>query len=226
MGSGKANPCSLTRYELWYGRDEAPPQRTLLRAGPLSALWEGGDLRGVRRGDVEILRRVYVAARDEDWDTIPVRLSNVSTDVRDDRFVISYDATNSSRSLEFKWHAVITGQPDGTITLTMDGRAMRDFSYCRIGFCLLHPLAEYCGQPFTGISPDGPVTGNLPTWVAPQRYEGGFYLPLFPSVSSFTVSLKNGIEVKFNFEGDLFEMEDQRNWTDGSFKTYCTPLSL
>jgi hypothetical protein len=32
--------------------------------------------------------------------------------------------------------------------------------------------------------------------------------------------------VRFDFEGDLFEMEDQRNWTDNSFKTYCTPLAL
>lgn len=226
MGSGNTDPHSLTEYELWYGRDEPPPRKTLLRAGPLSALWEGGDLRGVRLGDVEILRRVYVSARDENWDAIPARLSNVSTDVRNDRFVITYDANNSSRNLELQWHAAITGEPDGTITLSMDGQARRDFSYCRIGFCLLHPLAEYCGQPYTGISPDVLVSGNLPTSVAPQRCEGGFYLPLFPSVSSFTVSLKNGIEVKFDFEGDLFEMEDQRNWTDGSFKTYCTPLSL
>jgi hypothetical protein len=28
------------------------------------------------------------------------------------------------------------------------------------------------------------------------------------------------------FEGDTFEMEDQRNWTDASFKTFCTPLRL
>src|SRR5262249_32439416 len=28
------------------------------------------------------------------------------------------------------------------------------------------------------------------------------------------------------FEGDIFEMEDQRNWTDASYKTYCTPLAL
>jgi hypothetical protein len=27
------------------------------------------------------------------------------------------------------------------------------------------------------------------------------------------------------FEGDIFEMEDHRNWTDGNFKTYCTPLA-
>ena len=30
----------------------------------------------------------------------------------------------------------------------------------------------------------------------------------------------------FEFEGDLWEDEDQRNWTDASFKTYCTPLAL
>jgi hypothetical protein len=28
------------------------------------------------------------------------------------------------------------------------------------------------------------------------------------------------------FEGDVFETEDQRNWIDGSFKTFCTPLRL
>ena len=28
------------------------------------------------------------------------------------------------------------------------------------------------------------------------------------------------------FTGDLFETEDQRNWTDASFKTYCTPIGL
>jgi hypothetical protein len=28
------------------------------------------------------------------------------------------------------------------------------------------------------------------------------------------------------FDGDLFAMEDQRNWTDASYKTYCTPLEM
>ena len=28
------------------------------------------------------------------------------------------------------------------------------------------------------------------------------------------------------FSGDIFEMEDQRNWTDASYKTYSTPLAL
>lgn len=35
-----------------------------------------------------------------------------------------------------------------------------------------------------------------------------------------------GVTALLEFEGDTFETEDQRNWTDDSFKTYCTPLSL
>ena len=226
MDNASFDPEKLTTYELWYGRNGPPPLRTCLRAGPLEAIWEAGDLRGVRLQGLEILRRAYMSVRDENWDTIPACMTNLSVNAESDCFRISFDASNSSRALELQWHATFTGEPDGTITLAMEGQATLDFSYCRIGFCLLHPLTEYCGQPFTGNGPAGPVSGHLPTLIAPQRYEGGFYLPLFPSVSSLGVSLKSGIEAKFEFEGDLFEMEDQRNWTDGSFKKYCTPLSL
>lgn len=34
-----------------------------------------------------------------------------------------------------------------------------------------------------------------------------------------------GVRARLEFEGDVFETEDQRNWTDASFKTYCTPLA-
>ena len=27
------------------------------------------------------------------------------------------------------------------------------------------------------------------------------------------------------FVGEVFEIEDQRNWTDASYKTYCRPLA-
>ena len=40
------------------------------------------------------------------------------------------------------------------------------------------------------------------------------------------IELADGLWARFEFEGDLFEMEDQRNWTDASFKTYSTPISL
>jgi hypothetical protein len=217
---------ALTDYELWYGRDEPPPQRTALRAGSLTAFLEGADLRDARFGGVELVRRLYFALRDENWDTIPAELENLSVDVREDSFLVSFDARHRNRDIDFRWHARIQGDRSTNISYTMSGEALRAFRYCRIGFCVLHPPGEYAGRTYHGSAPGGPITGELPTRIGPQRYEGGLYYPLFEAVSSLTVSLKSGIEAKFDFEGDLFEMEDQRNWTDGSFKTYCTPLSL
>jgi hypothetical protein len=36
----------------------------------------------------------------------------------------------------------------------------------------------------------------------------------------------SGVQAAMTFSGDIFEMEDQRNWMDASHKVYCTPLSL
>ena len=33
-----------------------------------------------------------------------------------------------------------------------------------------------------------------------------------------------GVKLDIAFFGEVFEMEDQRNWSDASFKTYCRPL--
>jgi hypothetical protein len=35
-----------------------------------------------------------------------------------------------------------------------------------------------------------------------------------------------GVQAEVRLEGDVFEMEDQRNWTDASYKIYSTPLRL
>lgn len=34
-----------------------------------------------------------------------------------------------------------------------------------------------------------------------------------------------GVHVDLSFEGEVFEMEDQRNWIDASYKTYCRPIA-
>ena len=35
-----------------------------------------------------------------------------------------------------------------------------------------------------------------------------------------------GVWADLKIEGDIFEMEDQRNWTDASYKTFSTPLRI
>src|SRR5690606_9271247 len=45
----------------------------------------------------------------------------------------------------------------------------------------------------------------------------------FKNIKSMTWE-SSGQRFTLGFEGDLFETEDQRNWGDASFKTFCTPL--
>ena len=225
MGKEHATP-PISPLALVHGRDTPLPQLSWLTAGPLTMALDGIDLRYVKLGDLEVVRRIYVGVRDREWNTIPAVASELQVHDRPDSFDVRFTVSHTSEEIDFSWHGHIAGTPDGHIRYAMEGQGERDMLYNRIGFCVLQPWAEYVGRPFRGETPDGRITGSLPRLIAPQRFENGFFRPLFPSVSRLEVELAEGPLAIFEFEGDLFEMEDQRNWSDASFKTYSTPLAL
>ena len=45
-------------------------------------------------------------------------------------------------------------------------------------------------------------------------------------IRAITHTVAPGVTVTCRMEGDVFEMEDQRNWSDASYKTYVRPLAL
>jgi D-apionolactonase len=99
----------LSRFERWYGRDDPPVERRLVRAGPLTAELEGPDLRYVRFGGVEVVRRLYAAVRDQNWGTVPPVLSNVELLVEDDRFSLRFDARNVDGTWTRRWASTSRG---------------------------------------------------------------------------------------------------------------------
>ncbi len=212
---------------LYYGKGEPLPEQTQLRAGPLFMIFEAGDLRYIRFGDHEILRRIYVAVRDHNWDTILPQLSNVQIEHDSDAFRITYDVKNKGADVDFFWQGTITGDADGTITFSMDGEALSTFRRNRIGFCVLHPMG-CAGVPCRIEKVDGAVEESAyPTTIAPQLLVDGEIKPVAPfnNMRSVRYEVTSGVEAEVRFEGETFEMEDQRNWTDASYKTYGTPLS-
>ena len=212
---------------LYYGKDEPLPEQAQLRAGPLSAIFESGDLRYIRFDDHEILRRVYVAVRDHNWDTILPQLSNVQIERDSNAFRIAYDVENKHGEVNFFWKGTITGDADGTITFSMDGEARSTFRRNRIGFCVLHPMG-CAGVPCRIEKVDGAVEESIyPIAIAPQHLIDGEIKPVAPfnNMRAVRYEVTAGVEAEMRFEGEVFEMEDQRNWTDASYKTYGTPLS-
>ena len=212
---------------LYYGKDEPLPEQTQLRAGPLSMIFEAGDLRYIRFGDHEILRRIYVAVRDHNWDTILPQLANLQIEQEGNAFRITYDVANKTADVDFFWRGTITGDTDGTITFSMDGEARSTFRRNRIGFCVLHPMA-CAGVPCRIEKVDGKVEESVyPTSIAPQYLIDGEIKPVAPfnNMRAVRYEVTARVEAEVRFEGEIFEMEDQRNWTDASYKTYGTPLS-
>ncbi|MDQ2682661.1 MAG: hypothetical protein M3Y37_03950 [Chloroflexota bacterium] len=202
-----------------YGVPNALPETIELRAGPLTMTLENADLRGIRFGDVEIVQRLYVAIRNQNWDTIPAEYSRMTVHNRGDSFEIGFEAANRSGGVDFAWSGSIVGTADGRITYRMDGAPRTRFLRNRIGFCVLHPMTV-AGLPAMVTTPAGTAEGVFPELISPHQ-------PFIDMVSiSHPVAPGSEATVTIAFEGDLFEMEDQRNWTDASFKTYSTPLRI
>lgn len=62
-----------------------------LRAGPVALLLDGIDLRYLRIGEREIVRRVYAAVRDIDWNTVPGIVSDLAIEEKPDSFHVEFE---------------------------------------------------------------------------------------------------------------------------------------
>ncbi|TVR70003.1 MAG: hypothetical protein EA415_13500 [Sphaerobacteraceae bacterium] len=210
-------PVSVVRR----GTTSTPTPPVYLQAGPLSARFEpdGVFLRHIALGEHEILRGIYVAVRDQNWNTITPVVTRIDIQTTDETFAIDVDVRCHEREVDFTWRGTITGQADGTIHYKMDGTAQSSFWRNRIGILVLHPPSAVAGKPAIVEAPDGSTsTGHFPTSISPHQ-------PFF-NIQAITHEVVPGVSAEVRFAGEVFEMEDQRNWTDASYKTYSTPLEL
>lgn len=191
-----------------------------LRAGPVTLSFDVDNvfLRYLRVGEHEVLRGINAPVRDQNWATVDPQVSKLKIEDRGDHFRITFDARCAQADIDFRWKGSITGSKKGEVEFTFDGRAHSAFKRNRIGFCVLHgPSAA--GQPWVIETADGKTSeGQFPKSISPHQPA--------KNLRAITHEVAPGIRARVDFEGEIFEMEDQRNWTDASFKTYCTPLEI
>ena len=86
-----------------------------------------------------------------------------------------------------------------------------------IGLCALFPIKECAGRSAKVIQSNGAsVSTGFPLYISSEQPLSGF-----DDISEINYEAgKTPVTVKF--EGDRFEMEDQRSFTDASFKVYST----
>jgi D-apionolactonase len=202
----------------YYGKPSALPEKVLLHAGNLSMIYESGNIRMLKSGHIELIRMIYSAVRDQNWNTLDSVISNEKIVQNDQGFTINYHAEYGSPAV-FQANYLISANHHNELTFAMDGLMLNRFRRNRIGFCILHPIEECAGQTIKITHSKGETeVGIFPVLISPNQP--------FKDIRSMQWTAADKMEASISFEGDIFEMEDQRNWTDASYKTYCTPLEL
>jgi D-apionolactonase len=197
-----------------FGSIEPPAEPQPVAAGPVSATIVGGALRQIRFGAVELIRQIDFPIRDQDWVTLPPQVTLETLEKTDGGF--RYERRFEVADGALACVVVFEGTADGVATAIGAATARRDFVTNRSGFTLLHPLRGVAGRPVDVTSPSGAVRrATMPDLIAPAQ-------PI-KDIAGLAFDIE-GVRLDIAFAGETFEMEDQRNWSDASFKTYCRPL--
>jgi hypothetical protein len=194
-----------------------------IESGLLTATFAAGDLFDVRWDGVEVIQRLYLAVRDDAWNTIPASFANLVV-TRDDKLTtIHFDARHEHGAIRYHWHGAVVAGADGGLSYEMRGQALQDFRYCKIGFNVHHGLRSHAGRTFRLRAQDGVHEDTFGSDVVPQLIRDGTLTAMTQHFDRLDIDL-DGADVSYRFDGDRFEMQDHRNWIDANWKTYGTPL--
>jgi len=201
---------------IYFGTDEPPQVERSFSAGALTLGLSDGAVRRLSWHGTEVVRGIACPVRDANWATYASVLTDEKVTESPNEFEISQVRLVADGALRVK--LVFRGNSEGTFIATTEMSACNEFFTNRAGFTLLHPLRDVVGTPLSIIHPSGSITSSrFPLLISPEQVAA--------EISGLRYCV-NGIGTEITFQGEVFEMEDQRNWCDASFKTYCRPLSL
>jgi hypothetical protein len=208
----------LSRNIKLTGTDSVDPKSKTLRAGALSVEFGNGALRYIRVGDVEVIRAIAFLVRDRNWGTFTPEISDLKVSQKKDGFAIRYHARCGDAQAAIAYDATITCNAAGDLDFEATATPEQDFTTNRTGFVVLHPLKGVAGFPVEVEYTSGKKEkSKFPALVNPA-------CP-FTDIRALKHKVMDGLSVTCRMEGYAFEMEDHRNWSDASFKTYVRPLA-
>nr|BFF12854.1 hypothetical protein GCM10025699_41570 [Microbacterium flavescens] len=195
------------RDDAWSESTEAPVE---LAAGPWLVELRGDEVADIRFDGVTLLRGVRAVVRDHDWGTA----ATVSGAAAHDGDALRLDVRFTAPGIDLVGAVTLEATAD-SLTIALQATAAAPYRGNRAGLVVLHPPV-LAGTALTVVHPDGSSTGTrFPLEIAPHQ----------PARDVAALAwTAGGLALALDLHGEVFEMEDQRNWTDASFKTYSRPL--
>ena len=172
-------------------------------------------LRSIKYNNIEILKLISFLVRDKNWNNYSPEIIKTSSYNKDKKLHFEFDLKYGDvEQLEVKLLLSIGGN---SVKLIANGKFLTDFWTNRIGFNLLLPLDGVVNQQVK-VSKSDHTTETLKYSLIIQ--------PDQPMVkfNNLSYEMFDLIDLNIRFDGINFEMEDQRNWGDASYKIYSGSL--
>ncbi|HEY9344988.1 MAG TPA: hypothetical protein VIQ53_06720 [Inquilinus sp.] len=164
----------------------------------------------------ELFRGIGFVVRDVNWGTADLP-AEARLQRQDGRVTATAGGALDRSAGDLTWSVAWT-VTDRMVEARARASSTSGFDTNRTGFVVLHSLGAARGRPVAVTHPDGRVEETrFPELVSPHQ-------PFF-DIATMEYETAAGHRLRLVFEGEVFETEDQRNWTDASYKTYCRPLA-
>ena len=182
----------------------------------ISFIKDGIYLRSIKYFDIEITKLISFLVRDKNW-------NNYSPSILNEDITINKDSISFKFKLEYSddVQKFLTTNTflinNNSIKILSKGKFLTNFETNRIGYNVLLPLKKVVSQKLIITNDKSKkIKSNFPEIITPDQP--------FINISEINYSMNDNLNLNYLFKGIKFEMEDQRNWGDASFKIYSGSL--
>ena len=175
-------------------------------------------IRNIRFEGVQLIDLLYTAIRPLDWSTL--KADEYSADVQ----IIGNDCVitvNEVFAGALSAQAKITLSSSNTFSVGYELKGLTEYQVSRWGVCFCLNTADWMGSSVVSSG----NTYSLAQDISPQRVVDGVIQGLFPASDEMYFLAPDKRSLKVVSTGKVLEAEDQRNWTDNTYKIYSGSLS-
>ena len=175
-------------------------------------------IRNIRFEGVQLIDLLYTAIRPLDWSTLKADEYSVDVKIIGNECVIT---VNEIFAGALSAQAKITLSNNNTFSVDYELKGLTEYQVSRWGVCFCLNTADWMRSSVVSSG----NTYSLAQDISPQRVVDGVIQGLFPASNEMHFIAPDKRNLKVVSTGKVLEAEDQRNWTDNTYKIYSGSLS-
>lgn len=175
-------------------------------------------IRNITYQGAQIIDLLYTAIRPWDWSTLNSDEHSEVVEKNGENCLVT--VTDTFADL-MQGKTVITLKPNGKFSVAYKLTGLGKFEIQRWGVCFCLHTGDWMGST---VSASG-NTYSLLKEISPQRVIDGVTQGLFPASNDMHFVAPDKRSLKVISTGKVLEAEDQRNWTDNTYKIYSGSLA-